>query len=691
MHYPGIDKLGRHIDRNITVKQVASVSKQLKKERTLSEVFGCIGQQCGFAEMKWIADYQALLGIDFITPHLSLYSMKGARKRDFPANISFQQPWWDNSKGFFDYLSRLSQIIAKGNRETEILVLHPVASAWSVYNPLDMVPGHTTEYDPPFEALTAALISENLDFHFGDEMIMARHGSVKDDKLIIGECEYSTVVVPPSLTLRASTVRLLKEFCEKNSGKLIMVSPLPDRIDGKTAEFPFDKFIKKNSINDAVSYLLDMFPRRTLTTDRLTDKNAAKIITCTVSNDDNRIVLFANTEKKREICSRLSVCDSRTPYLLDLATGKIHAVNSIRDKDRVTVDVTLYPAGSIALLFSDTIKADSPLATTETGAEFKTDFHSSCDCKIYSVTIEDENVLPINDVSIKVDGKSIENVPIELIRNEHFYSLPDGEAFELEYKFNVAEIPQGEIYAAIECAENYASILLNGTLLKPSRKRGEPQTFNKELCYLDASFTRVLLKGLKKGENILTLKGKKVNNLNGRGGHYVIDDFNNYRTTELESVYIIGHFDVLDSDREHFSITKAGKLCSCSNLTRAAHPFYAGKCRIKAKVQRPKAERVYLKTEDSAFCDCTLYVNNKRAGEKYMMPYITDITDYLTEGENELELCISNTLFNLMGPNRRDDILNINYVCPETFDDMTHFTKKYTLLPFGIKAIKLIW
>lgn len=56
MHYPGVDMLGRHIERNTTIKQVASAAEQLGKERTFCEVYGCIGQQCVFTERKWIAD-----------------------------------------------------------------------------------------------------------------------------------------------------------------------------------------------------------------------------------------------------------------------------------------------------------------------------------------------------------------------------------------------------------------------------------------------------------------------------------------------------------------------------------------------------------------------------------------------------------------------------------------------------------
>ena len=137
MHWPGIDKLGRHIEQLVVVKQVSSVVDQFEKEHSFSEVFGCIGQHANFFHRKWIADWQAALGISFVNHHLSLYSMRGERKRDYPANLFYQQPWWEEEKEFGDYIGRLSYAVSKGKRKVDILVVHPMGSVWSEYSPLN--------------------------------------------------------------------------------------------------------------------------------------------------------------------------------------------------------------------------------------------------------------------------------------------------------------------------------------------------------------------------------------------------------------------------------------------------------------------------------------------------------------------------------------------------------------------------
>jgi hypothetical protein len=80
MHWPGIDKLCRHVDQNVQAKQVTSVADQLGKERVLCEVFGCSGQQFDFRGRRWLHNWEAALGINFVNHHLSLYTMMGERK-----------------------------------------------------------------------------------------------------------------------------------------------------------------------------------------------------------------------------------------------------------------------------------------------------------------------------------------------------------------------------------------------------------------------------------------------------------------------------------------------------------------------------------------------------------------------------------------------------------------------------------
>ena len=114
--YPGVDKIFRGIDDLVQYKQLTSVCEQFGKEQALCECFAGIGQACGMAERKRIVDFQAVNGITLVNPHLSLYSMRGERKRDYPPNLFYQQPYFEQEHIFHEYVAGVSAAAGYGRR-----------------------------------------------------------------------------------------------------------------------------------------------------------------------------------------------------------------------------------------------------------------------------------------------------------------------------------------------------------------------------------------------------------------------------------------------------------------------------------------------------------------------------------------------------------------------------------------------
>ena len=48
-------------------------------------------------------DWQAALGVTIRVPHLSWMTMEGEAKRDYPASIHYQSPWYKEYKIIEDY------------------------------------------------------------------------------------------------------------------------------------------------------------------------------------------------------------------------------------------------------------------------------------------------------------------------------------------------------------------------------------------------------------------------------------------------------------------------------------------------------------------------------------------------------------------------------------------------------------
>ena len=81
-------------------------------------------------DYKFAGDWQALFGINLRCPHLSWYTMEGEAKRDYPASIFFQSPWYKEYKSLEDYYARIGLVMKQGDPVCDLLVLNPVESVW---------------------------------------------------------------------------------------------------------------------------------------------------------------------------------------------------------------------------------------------------------------------------------------------------------------------------------------------------------------------------------------------------------------------------------------------------------------------------------------------------------------------------------------------------------------------------------
>ena len=181
MHIPGIDHLGNNIHNPLTLKQVSSVAHQLGRKRVLSELYGGSGQNFSFSERKWIGDWHIVLGVNLFCPHLSLYSMRGTRKRDWPPTIYYQQPWWKYNKVIEDYFARLNYIMSEGEFKADILVIHPIESAWSFYRPTDT--RKVDELNQSFTTLIEELCELHRDYDLANEKLLKKYGRIDKDSI----------------------------------------------------------------------------------------------------------------------------------------------------------------------------------------------------------------------------------------------------------------------------------------------------------------------------------------------------------------------------------------------------------------------------------------------------------------------------------------------------------------------------
>ncbi|MEK6794762.1 MAG: glycosyl hydrolase [Spirochaetota bacterium] len=705
MDWPGIDKLARHVEQTVTVKQVSSASEQLGKERTFCEVFGINGQHFDFKGRRWIHNWEAALGVNFVNHHLALYTMMGERKRDYPPNFFYQQAYWDHEKGLSDYFGRLNYMLTRGKRNIDTLMLHPIGSMWSSFEPRSYADPSSHEaavftqakvrYDGAFKALTDRFLSRRLDFHYGDEIIMENHAHVDGKRFVIGKFSYDNVVVPPSLTWRTKTLDLIQKFSE-NGGTLVFVAPTPVLIDAErpldcAKEFPGAKIV--SSPDEAIAYLRTKKEYIGIENTKLSRETEEIFIHERTLDDGRTLIFLTNTHETKIIDARITI-----PYVgaveeLSCESGAVSALSVTVENGKMRIDRTFH-GGDYLMIAVDTKKkpvqydnaavsqsarGHDPLFSIR-GEAFA---YNAVSLSSWKGALAEDNVLRIDRLSLWLNGEHVlDDKPMHKAWDEHFYKAADGTPFAAEYRFSVIDMPKGTVRAVIEMAHNLSSISLNGTAIKPDGK----------LWHNDPAFRTVdISKAVAKGENVLRIEGKKLNNITRTACHRrVKEDEFPYNNNEVEAVYIIGDFGVDNWENRKFSIAKKPPV-SMNDITSAGFPFYAGSvsCTAKASFKKKPAE-AYIELSDVHTPSAEIRVNGKKAGVLLWQPYRLDVTKLLKTGVNSIEVIFTTDLQNLMGPNTMPNGLPKG-VGPGSFREEHVWSEELLLLRRGIGGVRLLY
>ncbi len=197
---PGIDTLMNQYKEDVhaqfgnvrSVREVASLANQLGRRRVLCEAYGAGGWDLRFEDMKRIADWLIVLGVNLIDEHLSYVTIRGARKRDHPQSFSYHEPWWQAYHVRAQYSARLCSALSQGERINPVLVLEPTPTAWMLQGTPQLKP-----LGDRFQKLLLGLEAAQVEYDLGCEDVIERHGSASGGAFTVGRRSYRTVVIPP--------------------------------------------------------------------------------------------------------------------------------------------------------------------------------------------------------------------------------------------------------------------------------------------------------------------------------------------------------------------------------------------------------------------------------------------------------------------------------------------------------------
>ena len=663
MGWPGMDHLGRNINNVMTAKQVTSVAHQLGKKRTLSELYGCSGQHLSFEGRKWIADWHFVHGINLMNPHLTLYSMRGERKRDYPPTVSYQQPWWRFNYLIADYKARLSYALTRGRRVSQALVIHPIESAWCVFSPSDEGPAR--RISDAFDSVGRWLLEAHYDFDYGDESLLAKYARIDGDKMRVGEAEYEVVIVPPGVTLRTSTLELLREWMDRG-GPVIAVKPVPRLVDGGTEsdawEVLKDAIVVEQDAGDFAGALSEMV----LPMVQVLSPEGFPVAPVWFHHrreQDREIYFFANTDRSRGYDCQIVLRGDGMVDQWDPRNGDVIPVPVERAGGHVVVDTYLDASGSLLLVYETEAESDiamdvEPLSDEGEAIEGidEIDLDGPWD-----LTRRDPNALTLDMARLRL-GQAEWGDAAPLWKALRSVRAHLGE-FALEFAVDVQTVPAGDVFLVLERPDLFEIAVNDGPV--DSADAG---------WWVDKSFRKRELTGLlHEGMNRIVLSGTGS------------------RDIELESVYLIGDFGVWSNDFRAFQIGEEPTDTLGGDLVEQGYPFFAGTISlsqtIELSIDSVEAARLVIGGFETIVAD--VWINGKNAGQAVWPPYEREIARYLKDGPNTIRIDLVHSLRNLLGPHHHEhgELLGVG---PDSFADERNWTDVYQFVPFGMSDAHIV-
>ncbi len=667
-HIPGMDILCRDLTWVTLPLQLFSVASQTGKRQILSETFALCGWAVSFADLQWLVQWQMVHGVNLVCQHLEGYSLRGLRKRDYPASLFRHQPWWEYYKPFNDYISRVGTLLAAGDVHYRVLVMHPQSTAQMCFN--DGTNGALSLYEQEFKKVTDSLEAHHVNHHYGDEIIMERHASVSGGHLVIGEQSYDLVILPKLNTLTSFQAGLLSQFVQQGGVLLGLrndLEALPFCLDGEPGE-KAQEFQKLVRWFDTMDELVDAVPD-SLRAVRVLDAQGqdAGQIHCTVRHFDDfdgksaDLHYFVNNERFQAIEALVSVPGAGVEEY-DTHTGEIRPVSYTTDGKTCLVRHR-FPAAGDLMLLSRAYAVPAAPAAAQPAEPLKLSNN-------WRIGMISENLLTLDHCRCVVDGE-------ELFPKEYVLTIQDAllarekenQELVLEYDFEIGDdydlsLPMDLL---VETPEQ-KRIFVNGQEV-PSKSHG---------YFADPAFERIFITDhVKKGRNVVRLEStfhqfpETFECL--RAAKIFESERNKFSPdSEVESIYIAGHFGV-HTDGAWQQLTddscryQGGFVLGALNhenvpgdrLQEQGLPFFAGDIALKQTVMltaeettRPHAiefRQLYGSVLD-------LEWNGRHLAVLTRPDYRAEIpVEWLKVGENQLKATLVTSLRNMLGPHHLEE------------------------------------
>lgn len=615
-HIPGIDWLGKITDTDLSAVQVASVAAQLGKKQVLTETFACCGWDIKPSELRRVAGYQYVHGVNLMCHHLIPYSERGTRKYDYPAHYSDINPWLnDGFRTFNDYFTRLGYLLGEGEKNICVAVLHPIRSAYFDYKrQLENSGFGVADLDEALRRAGKMLEQLGIAYHYLDETLLAKYGFVEKDCIGCGQCKYAYLVLPKLYTMDRITERLLRKFVEQG-GKVLLLDEKPTYLEAEPYEY---SYLESNC---TLKEIRQAMPFRV-------ENEDTELCCCYRTMGERRYLYVINPSQSRTFTQKFDFGDEIRSF------KRVHLENL--STEQIPLQIELKP-GEDALLF---------LSEQEPAVGRKLRPYSM---KFQQATVEfQQNALPVDQVSYSYDGVHYSDPwPCPAVFQKLIKERFEGKIY-LRYAFAVEQVPK-KIRLKAEDSHDLRAWL-----------NAMPLT---EKISLDNDYEKVydISEYVKPGLNYYTVEMQWHEDPSvyyALYGENVTESLKNCIAydSELQPICLIGDFGVYPGtpyrdiepnfvEADGFYIGKTPR--TVSDITLDGFPFFAGQITLSQEVNLGQTDILLQLPGEYQMAE--VRVNGINKG-RLLFDTQMDISDVAVVGTNTLQVRFWISNRNLMGP-----------------------------------------
>lgn len=653
-HIPSIDILCDDVVFNTPI-QCRSVCRQMGKDAMLSEMYGVTGWDFDLRGHKYQGDWQACLGVNIRVPHLAWQSMKGEGKRDYPASIFYQSPWWKEYKYIEDYYSRINTALTRGKPDVKIGIIYPIDTFKMIYGSMAESKPIIDELDGNYKQTTEWLLKNGFDFDFISESLLPDLCQKGDMPLVVGKMNYEVIIASDCMTLRPHTLKVLQEFTAKG-GKLIVMGRTPCYVNGikddkasailKNATViprSLDKLLKAigNGYNVSIKYATEK---------TVTNLNGEKVaiwnnlssylshpnnVMCTSRIDGEDKWLFFSRMQKPQLPHSINkenliitVDGGYSATLYDTLTGEIKPFPFKTDTKTTELYATLYDSDSLLIKLSPTSQSAEYLPAIKEEKFCELAFEESV-----NYSLSEPNVLLLDMAKYSVNGGELKGEE-EIMRIDSAVRTELGLAlrrFKVVQPWAVPDAPENHTVKLVYTINS--DVEIDNCLLALEHPETCTITFNgQSVCNLpvgyfaDKEIKTVKIPIVKKGENTLEISmpfGLR---------------------TDLEACYLLGNFGTTYTGRKTKLIEPAKKL-SFGDVTTQGLAFYGGNINYDCQIDLDNDCDLQISIPHYRGAIIGVSLDGKDVGRICFAPFTLILKD-VKKGKHNVTLTLFGTRYN---------------------------------------------